>query len=147
VSCSPLKVNWHFEGTCHLYFQGQRKAKQETNWLTFNELHDVISQKTEHCIITAVRTSNPKLLIKYMEHSPYWETNICSGSQQILRILWSSQVHYHIHKSPEAVPIQKQMNPIHTLPYQITFKKKQHKIVPLHPQPEDPPCRGDKRPT
>jgi hypothetical protein len=40
-----LKVNRHFRGTCQL---------------TFNELHSVISQKTELFITTAKRTSNPE---------------------------------------------------------------------------------------
>jgi hypothetical protein len=83
--CSPLKVNWCFGGTCHLYLHGQRKASSACylvhagfvlglffnpeaggdmflwNWLTFNRLHGVISQKIELFITTSVRTSNPTM--------------------------------------------------------------------------------------
>ena len=33
-----------------------------------------------------------------MEQSPSWEANWFSASQEILRILWNSKVHYCIHK-------------------------------------------------
>jgi hypothetical protein len=60
--CSPLKVNWCFEGTC-LHFQSQRISQArnqcESRWkaedgrchvplkcqLTFNRLHSIMSQK------------------------------------------------------------------------------------------------------
>jgi hypothetical protein len=35
-----------------------------------------------------------------MEQSLSWETNGCSASQQILRLLWNLNVHYHVHKIP-----------------------------------------------
>jgi hypothetical protein len=79
--CSPLKVNRRFGGTYRLYLQGRRVSRArnqcEISWqaekfrrwrryippkrrLTFNGLHGVISQKTVHFIITAMRTSNHK---------------------------------------------------------------------------------------
>jgi hypothetical protein len=82
VSCNPVKVNWYFGGTYGLDLQGSKsKPSKKPAWrrqqaelwfstlnmdvicppkrlLTFAELHGVISQKTEHFITTAVRTSN-----------------------------------------------------------------------------------------
>jgi hypothetical protein len=75
TTCSPLKVNRRFGGTCRLHLHGRRK-KQKRNqheisskerkvsrWrrhvppkhrFTFNGLHDVISHKTELFITTEI---------------------------------------------------------------------------------------------
>jgi hypothetical protein len=84
--CSPLKVKRRFGGTHRLHLQDRRICqarnkheagrKQSCDWpilwswrwrryvppkrrLAFNELHDILSQKTELFITTALRTSNP----------------------------------------------------------------------------------------
>jgi hypothetical protein len=74
TSCSPLKVNRRFGGRCrllatcfhasyllYLFFDpedGSDIFLRNVGWI-FIGLHDVISQKTELFITTAVRTSNP----------------------------------------------------------------------------------------
>jgi hypothetical protein len=77
---SVQNVNWRLGQMCRLHFQGwrvsqarhQHKADSKEKWrqyvppkcqMTFNRLHGIIYQKTELFITTAVRTSNPTILI------------------------------------------------------------------------------------
>ena len=48
-----------------------------------------------------------------MEHSPSWETNQFSASQEIPHIVWNPKVHYRIHNSPPHLPVMSHINPIH----------------------------------
>jgi hypothetical protein len=40
-----------------------------------------------------------------MVESPAWEANSSSANTEIPRIMWNTQVHYHIHKRPPPVCI------------------------------------------
>jgi hypothetical protein len=51
-----------------------------------------------------------------IEQSPSSAANSRSASQKIPRLLWDTNVHYRVHKSPPMVPVLRNMNSVHTLP-------------------------------
>jgi hypothetical protein len=59
-----------------------------------------------------------------MEHSPSWETNRSSASQEIPCTLWNLKVHCHVHKHLSPVRIPNQSNPVDACPshfFKINF--------------------------
>ena len=48
-----------------------------------------------------------------MEQGTSWEANSSLDSQEIPRISWKPEVHYHIHKNSSSAPILGQLNPVH----------------------------------
>jgi hypothetical protein len=115
----------------------------------------------------------PAYLLTYStEHSPSWEANRFSASQEIPSTLWNPNVHYRIHKCPPPVPksVWTFRNRIHfdseeLLALRPTSQAEGHPFCRLsattysytrsyppywrpflHPQPKDAPCRGDNGP-
>jgi hypothetical protein len=48
-----------------------------------------------------------------MKHSPSWEANRFSTTQEFLRILWNPKVHYLIQKFPPTLSFLSYLNPVH----------------------------------
>jgi hypothetical protein len=55
-----------------------------------------------------------KCITNFMEHSPSWEANSHSASQEIPHLLWNGS--YCVHRSQSLDPILSQINSVHTLP-------------------------------
>ena len=65
-------------------------------------------------LLTYLLNTYTYLLTYSMQHSPSWEANRLSASQEFPSILWNPKVHYRIHKYPPPVPIMSQINPVHS---------------------------------
>ena len=72
-------------------------------------------------LCSSVCTFHKAQITNSTEHSPSWEADRSSASQEIPRTSWNTDVHYRTHKSWLPIPILNQMNPIHT-PYTTTEK-------------------------
>ena len=84
-----------------------------------------------------------------MEHSPSWEANMSSASQEIPRILWNPNVHYCIRRNLPPVPVLSQIDPgrdftshflkIH---FNIVFLSTKRSFNILSPRPSDLPANS-----
>jgi hypothetical protein len=65
------------------------------------------------------------ILMNYNELSTSWEAASCAAPQELPSILWNSNVHYCVHKSPPLVPILSQIQGIRRGPRPfVTFRDK-----------------------
>jgi hypothetical protein len=55
-----------------------------------------------------------------MELSPSSEAAECAATQELPSILWNLNIYYRVHKSPPLVPIPSQINPIYTIPSNLS---------------------------
>jgi hypothetical protein len=119
--CSSLKVNQCFRGTCRLHLHGrsiiQGRIQSETrskqgflawhilrpwSWrlhvlskrlLTLNQLQGVISQKIEHFVTTAVRISNPTLLLDW-SHQKRWDGQDIQNALE----MWEIRIQFYLER-------------------------------------------------
>jgi hypothetical protein len=86
-------------------------------WIQKQQVSKLCSAQILTLTCLCVPTWPSDSLINYMEYSLSWEADSSMGSQEIAHIVWSFKTHYHVHNSLPLVPILRQMNEVHTLPY------------------------------
>ena len=95
-------LRWEFTNVCeHSFCLMKGKNSEIGVWMIGTLLSEVLPI--------------PASILTYsLEHSPSWEANWFSASQEIPLILWNPKVHYRIRKCPPPVPILSQIDPVHT---------------------------------
>jgi hypothetical protein len=92
-------------------FQSTHCCYTEVSWLMIrhHKLHNNIRfprQRKLWAVSNKERTAQSIALPE--------ELTVCSGSQEILHLLWKQNVHHSVHYSPPPVRILNEMNPNHT---------------------------------
>jgi len=78
-------------------------------------------------------------LTNSMEHSPSWEANSHSISQEIPYLLWNPKIHYQVNKSLLLVPIPSQIYQVHTFPLYSLRSIHSNVILPCIPMASEWP--------
>jgi len=98
--------SWYGEFVAILWENEMNKAYRDfwTRNGTFSKTSG-LQPRVLHWIFLTHYKNNRGLLTYSMDHSPSWEANQFSVSQEIPCILWNLNAHYHIYKSPQPVPL------------------------------------------
>ena len=109
-------------------------VSQNSIILNLSQIHIIscVANLVENSCLYLFSTMNEHILINSMEQSPSWEANKFSASQKIPCILWTTKVHYRIHKSPPPVPILSQINPVYA-PHPISWRSIFNAFCPFTP--------------
>jgi len=95
--------------------RGFHQSFHENTGIVFMSL-PVIFLKTIIKISMFRDTMPPNSQHNVMEHSPFWEANTHSASQETPCLLWNPKVHYHDNCSIPLAPILSQIHLINTFP-------------------------------
>jgi hypothetical protein len=112
LGLTQLLVQWAREALFPLAKQSRREADSAP---PFNDAINVwicnsaVPYVFRALCITRYRTDS-------MELSSSPEAATCAATQELSSVLWSTRVHYCVHKKPPLVPILSQINPVLTAP-------------------------------